>query len=151
MNVAQLLVRLADHVVDERLLGYEAAQALELLERLVPLLHGEQDGGAMELAQRVARLDGQRLVEYVERSVALLERVVDDRYVAHERRAVLVDEQRLLQVALGQVELLLLEVDHADAVPGVVVALVQEDGATEARHAFVHLLDQKVLNNLRTK
>lgn len=42
-------------------------------------------------------------------------------------------------------ELLLLELNHTDAVPGVIVARIEIDSLAEAGQSLVHLLDETVL------
>ena len=60
MHVLELLVRLADHVVDERLLGDDAPQLLELLQGLLVPVEREEDRGPVELTQCVLGLGGER-------------------------------------------------------------------------------------------
>ncbi|RNA19675.1 hypothetical protein BpHYR1_003657 [Brachionus plicatilis] len=136
---------LADHVVNERFLGNEAPELFVLLQRFLVLFHREQNRRSMKLAQRVLGLDDQRPVQNLQGLVGLLERVVHDRYVHHQRRAVRINEQRFFQILFGQQKLLLLKVNHADAVPGVVVSWLEKDGLAERRQALVHLFDENVL------
>jgi len=42
-------------------------------------------------------------------------------------------------------ELLLFELNHTDAVPGVIVARIEINGLSEAGQSLVHLLDETVL------
>ena len=60
--------------------------------------------------------------------------------VAVQHRAAGVDLDGSAEVILGQLESLLAEVDGAQTVPGIVVAVVAQDGCPERGHRLLHVL-----------
>mmetsp|Transcript_42536 Transcript_42536/g.90855 ORF Transcript_42536/g.90855 Transcript_42536/m.90855 type:complete len:334 (-) Transcript_42536:580-1581(-) len=145
VRLPQLLIHLAQYEVDGALLWGRLDQQQELGECCVILLRRHEDLCFMEASEGILCVDPDRVGQHLQSLQALLVGVQRHAKVAEKGRRARVDGQRISQVVLGRVVLLLTVVDVAEAVPGVVVPLVDPDRCSVAGARLLEIVLRGVL------
>ncbi|KAH9390269.1 hypothetical protein TYRP_007828 [Tyrophagus putrescentiae] len=130
--------------VHQREVRFAANLLLQLVHGDLVIFRRKVNRRPVKLDQRIVRIEGGGPVQQLQRTPLLpgrlLHVVADDGQVTHQYGIVGRYLQRPLVVAVRVRVLLLLVVDHADAVPGVVVPSIQSGRIPEAGHRIVQLV-----------
>mmetsp|Transcript_73738 Transcript_73738/g.123148 ORF Transcript_73738/g.123148 Transcript_73738/m.123148 type:complete len:206 (+) Transcript_73738:321-938(+) len=122
--LAELLVHFAENKIDRAFLWSHLNELFELHKSRVILVHRDKHLSFLEASKRVLRINSDRICEHLECLHRLLIGMQSHPKVTKKRRRARVDGECLAQVMLSEVEFLLAIVNVAEAVPGIVMALI---------------------------
>ena len=131
LQFAQLGVNPRPVVVNQHVVGRVERHAVVILQRAVVVADLRAQHGAVEVGQRVGRIEPDHLVEVGEGLHRTVGRVIDQRAVEVGEQVVRIAPDGLVEVRLGLFVLLLLQMEPAPAVVAVGVFAVGADRQVE--------------------